>query len=394
MKLSSLRRTRATAPAGVSGAARIDRQTRSIVKRARPGDIAIIDHVDIDRASASALVEARVAAVVNVAPSVSGRYPNLGPELLLAAGVPLVDNVDPAVFSTVNDGDIIRVTGGDIFRGDDRIATGSPQDQDSVASSLEASKAGMATQLEALRANVLEYSTREWALLVDGKGVPSTKVSFEDRHVVVVQRAYDYRGDLRSLKAYIRENDPLFVAIGDGAEVLLEAGYRPDVIMTDADAADVSDSTLRCGAEVVFCAATGDRTERLDRLERLGVDAKLFVTSGTGEDAALVLAHAQRAKLMVLVGSPRTLAELMDTGRAGMASTLVTRASAGADVVHANVVAQLYANRVRTWLVLVLIVLGLCLVAAAIATTPIGQDWWDQLTSWLNDTSKRLGDRL
>lgn len=394
MKLSSLRRTRSVAPAGVSGAARIDRQTRSIVKRAQPGDIAIIDHVDIDRASASALVEARVAAVVNVAPSVSGRYPNLGPELLLAAGVPLVDNVDPDVFSTVNDGDMIRVTGGDIFRGDHRIATGSPQDQDSVASSLEASKAGMATQLEALRANALEYSTREWALLVEGKGVPATKTSFEDRHVVVVQRAYDYRGDLRSLRTYIRETDPLLVGVGDGAEVLLEAGYQPDVIVTDAEAADVSDSTLRCGAEVVFCAATGDRTERLDRLERLGVDAKLFVTSGTGEDAALVLAHTQRAKLIVLAGSPRSLVELMDTGRAGMASSLVTRASSGASVVHANVVAQLYANRLRTWLVLMLIVLGLCLVAAAIATTPIGQEWWDELTSWLSDTVARLGDRV
>lgn len=394
MKLSSLRRTRSVAPAGVSGAARIDRQTRSIVKRAQPGDIAIIDHVDIDRASASALVEARVAAVVNVAPSVSGRYPNLGPELLLAAGVPLVDNVDPDVFSTVNDGDMIRVTGGDIFRGDHRIATGSPQDQDSVASSLEASKAGMATQLEALRANALEYSTREWALLVEGKGVPATKTSFEDRHVVVVQRAYDYRGDLRSLRTYIRENDPLFVGVGDGAEVLLEAGYQPDVIVTDAEAADVSDSTLRCGAEVAFCAATGDRTERLDRLERLGVDARLFVTSGTGEDAALVLAHTQRAKLIVLAGSPRSLVELMDTGRAGMASSLVTRASSGASVVHANVVAQLYANRLRTWLVLMLIVLGLCLVAAAIATTPIGQEWWDELTSWLSDTVARLGDRV
>jgi uncharacterized membrane-anchored protein len=394
MKLSSLRRTRATAPAGVSGAARIDRQTRAIVKRARPGDIAIIDHVDIDRASASALVEARVAAVVNVAPSVSGRYPNLGPGLLLAAGVPLVDNVDPEVFSTVNDGDIIRVTGGEIFLGDDRIATGSPQDQDSVASSLEASKVGMATQLEALRANAMEYSTREWALLVDGRGVPATMTSFEGRHVIVVQRAYDYRGDLRSLKTYMRENGPLFVGVGEGAEVLLEAGYQPDVIVTDAEAADVSDATLRCGAEVVFCAASGDRTERLDRLERLGIDAKLFVTSGTGEDAALVLAHTQRAKLIVLAGSPRSLVELMDTGRAGMASSLVTRASSGASVVHANVVAQLYANRVRTWLVLVLILLGLCLVAAAIATTPIGQEWWDQLLSWLRDASTRLRDRF
>ena len=123
MKLS-LRKPRSSANGGVSGPARLDRRTRNIVRRINPGDIAIIDHVDIDRHAALSLVEAEVAAVVNIAPSISGRYPNLGPELLVEAGIVLLDDVGAEVFQAVNDGDTVRIDGDTIYRDDDVIGSG------------------------------------------------------------------------------------------------------------------------------------------------------------------------------------------------------------------------------------------------------------------------------
>jgi uncharacterized membrane-anchored protein len=381
MKLSSMRRSRAAGHSGTTGNARVDRRTRAVVKRLRPGDIAVIDHVDIDRESAAALVEARVAAVVNVAPSVSGRYPNLGPEVLPQAGVPIVDNVDPEVFNLITDGDLIRVDGGDIYSGDQRVASGVAQDADSVAAALVAAKDGIATQLDAFSANTVEHLRAERALLLDGEGVPATTTVFRGRHALVVRRAFDYRRDLASITSYIRENSPVLVGVDAGADALLEAGYRPDLIVTDLE--DVSDRALGCGAEVVLHGASGDQARR-DRLDRLGVSASTFVTSGTSQDAALLLAHAHGARLIVLAGSHASLAEFLDIGRSGMASSFLTRAAVGSTVLDARAVAQLYRHRVSGWLVFLLVVIAIGLVAAAILTTPLGQDWLDQVRTWLH----------
>src|SRR3954452_1211618 len=93
MRLPTLRRTRTAEPGTFSGIARLDRRTKRLVGRLRPGDIAVIDHVDIDRVAADSLVAVGVAAVLNVKPSISGRYPNLGPEVLIQAGIVLVDDL-------------------------------------------------------------------------------------------------------------------------------------------------------------------------------------------------------------------------------------------------------------------------------------------------------------
>jgi uncharacterized membrane-anchored protein len=392
MRLTSLRRGRAPDLTGISGPARLDRRTRSIVKRIRPGDIAVIDHVDIDRAAAVALVEAGAVAVVNLAPSVSGRYPNLGPEVLVEAGVVLVDNVDSEVFSAIADGEMIRVHGADIYKGDQHLGSGTRQDADSVSASLEVSKVAMASRLDAFSANAMEHLRRERALLLDGEGVPDLGTSLADRHVIIVRRAFDYLRDLESLRTYIRENAPVLVGVDAGADVLLEAGYRPDIIVTDLE--EVTDTALQCAAEVVVPAGEDRRVKGLDRLERLGVDHTTFTTGGTSEDSAILLAHAHHARLIVLAGSHSSLREFLDIGRSGMASSFLTRAAAGSRLVDARAVAQLYSNRIRTWLALLLMLVGVALVAAAIATTPVGQDWWDQLTKGFGELDSWVRDKV
>jgi uncharacterized membrane-anchored protein len=389
MKLS-LRKPRSSAAGGVSGSARLDRRTRNIVRRIRPGDIAIIDHVDIDRHAALSLVEADVAAVVNVAPSISGRYPNLGPELLVEAGVVLLDDVGSAVFQAVNDGDAVRIDGDTIYRGDEAIGSGVRQTEETVAASMEQAKDGMADQLEAFSANAIEHLRRERGLLLEGEGVPQVSTPIEGRQVVVVLHEFDYARDLRALKTFIRENKPVLIGVDAGADALIESGHRPDIVVTDAD--EISEKALRCGAEIVAHAGSDGRVRGGERLERLGIPHAEFTTGGTAEDAAILLAHANDARLIVMVGSHATLTEFLDKGRSGMASSFLTRAAVGSTLVDAKAVARLYEHRIRTWVVLLVLLVGLVAVGAAIATTPVGQDWWDSISGWFDDLSSWVKD--
>src|SRR3974377_2299159 len=82
---------------GIVAVARVDRRTKNITKRLNPGEIAIIDHSDLDRVSAEELIRRKVAAVVNASMSITGRYPNLGPQLLLDAGIPVIGGRGPDV---------------------------------------------------------------------------------------------------------------------------------------------------------------------------------------------------------------------------------------------------------------------------------------------------------
>jgi uncharacterized membrane-anchored protein len=388
MKLSSLRRSRVHDLRAISGTARLDRRTRQLARRAAPGDIAVIDHIDIDRAAAVALVEAGVAAVVNAAPSVSGRYPNLGPQVLVDAGVALVDNVGSDAFAEISDGDRLRVVDDTIYRGDSVVGCGVRQDAASVATALHSSKEGLTSQLEAFGANAIEHLRRERDLLLDDVDVPALNTQMAGRQVVVVTRAFDCQSDLAALKTYLRETAPLLVGVDAGADVLLAAGYRPDLIVTAAD--EISGAALRCGAEVVRVVAPDARARDSDRLEQLAVQPVDFASSGTPEDAALLLAQAAGAELIVLVGSHSTLLEFLDRGRSTMASAFLTRAAVGPRLVDAKAVASMYRNRLRSWQVVLVVLVAAILVCAAIATTPVGQQWWNSLQQWLTSSYAAL----
>ncbi|MDT7572560.1 MAG: hypothetical protein QOE05_2734 [Actinomycetota bacterium] len=372
MRLALLRRrSRAEGLPGVSGTARLDRRTKDLTKRLRPGDIAVIDHVDLDRVSADALVGSRVAAVINAAPSTSGRYPNLGPEILLAAGIPLLDRVGTDVFAAVREGDLLRLDGDTAYVGEKVVAKGTPQDTESVTAAMAEARAGLHTQLEAFAANTMEYLLKERALLLDGVGVPDVRTDFTGRHALIVVRGYDYREDLAVLRPYIREYRPILVGVDGGADALIEAGYTPDVIVGDMDS--VSDDALRSGAEVVVHAYADGRAPGLQRVQDLGVDGVVFPAAGTSEDVALLLADEKGAALIVAVGTHATLVEFLDKGRQGMASTFLTRLRVGGKLVDAKGVSRLYRQRISNWALVLLIASTLATMAAAVAVSSAGR---------------------
>ena len=377
--------------AGVGGIARLDRRTKNLTKRLRPGDIAVIDHVDIDRVSADALVGCRVAAVVNAAPSISGRYPNLGPEILANAGIPLVDDVGKDVFARLKEGAQVRLEGNTLYAEDGTaVAEGIAQDKDSIAAAMAEARAGLSTQLEAFAANTMEYMKRERALLLDGVGVPDVSTPIDGRHVLIVVRGYDYKEDLGALRPYIRDYRPVLIGVDGGADALIEAGYQPDMIVGDMDS--VSDSALQCGAEVVVHAYPDGRAPGLPRVQELGVEAITFPAAATSEDIAMLLADEKGAKLIVAVGTHATLVEFLDKGRGGMASTFLTRLRLGGKLVDAKGVSRLYRSRISTTALVILVLAAFVAIGSALAVSTAGRiyldllvDQWNSFVFWLEN---------
>jgi uncharacterized membrane-anchored protein len=376
MKMATLRR-RPTGLPGVGGVARLDRRTTRLAGRLNAGDIAIIDHVDLDRVAAQALVAARPAVIINAQPSISGRYPNLGPEVIVAAGIPLVDNVGAEIFGAVKEGTKIRVDGDTIYVGEQPVAQGTAQTGETVAALMTDARVGLVTQLEAFAANTSEYMSRESDLLLDGVGVPEVRTNFAGRHAVVVVRGFNQDKELRALKHYIREYKPVLIGVDGGADALLDAGFKPHVVVGDMDA--VSDAALATGAEVIVHAYPDGRAPGLARVQDLGIPAVTFPTSGTSEDIAMLLADEKGANLIVAVGTHATLTEFLDKGRAGMASTFLTRLRVGGKLVDARGVMRLYRNRISAAALLLLVIAALLAVAAALAASHVGRSYLTDL---------------
>jgi len=389
LKLPITHRTRTDDLPGVAGTARLDRKTKNLTKRLSPGDIAIIDHRDLDRLSAEGLIERQVGAVVNVAASISGRYPNHGPRLLLEAGIPLLDEAGPDLFSRVSEGTWVRLHGQDLYIGEEIVAKGRLQTVASVHSAMVEAKAGAAAQLQAFVANTLEYMTKEGGLLVDGIATPQLRTRFEGRHVLVVVRGHHHREDLATLRSYIREFKPLMVGVDGGADTLLEAGYQPNLIVGDMDS--VSDHGLMCGAELVVHAYPDGQAPGLARVEKLGLTAVVCPAPGTSEDVALLLVDQKGASLIVAVGSHNTLDEFLDRDRAGFSSTFLTRLRVGGKLVDAKGVSRLYRPRVSGWALMALVLAALVIVLLDLVVSPAGEvlrrylsTQWDVVRYWIS----------
>ncbi|MFL6169767.1 MAG: putative cytokinetic ring protein SteA [Ornithinibacter sp.] len=367
---------------GLGGPARVDRRTKDLTKRLRPGDVAVIDHEDLDRVSAEALVACRPAAVVNASSSISGRYPNLGPEILVAAGIPLLDLAGPDVM-TIKDGTELSLEGGAVRTADSTVATATVLDIETVQEAMTHARAGLSDQLEAFAQNTMDYLRKERELLFDGVGVPDIRTDLDGRHALIVVRGYHYKDDLETLRHYIREYKPVLIGVDGGADALIEARHQPDLIVGDMDS--VSDDALRCGAEIVVHAYRDGRAPGLERVRSLGVEPVVFPATGTSEDVAMLLADDKGASLIVAVGTHVTLVEFLDKGRSGMASTFLTRLRVGGKLVDAKGVSRLYRARISGLSLVVMLTVGLLALGAALWSTTGGRALLQVLGARIDD---------
>jgi uncharacterized membrane-anchored protein len=387
------------------GFGRVDARTKRLVQRVQPGDIALIDHEDLDRVSAEALIDAGVAGVVNASRSISGRYPNLGPLTLVRAGIPLVDSVGPLLLRKVREGDPVRLEGDRVLVGDRLVAVGIDQSEEAIREAMAEAQLSLAERFESFATNTVDYMQRERDLLFGGAGLPALAHDLSRRPVLVVVRGYNYKEDLAVLGPYIRDVRPVLLGVDGGADALIEAGYTPDLILGDMDS--VSDDALglarepgrrrfrrRPPTEILLHAYQDGRAPGRARLEALGTPYRVVEASGTSEDVAFLLAHEKGAETIVAVGSHGNLREFLDKGREGMASTFLVRLRVGEILMDAKGVSRVYSPRIRTRDSLLLVGAAIVAIAAVIVVSPplrlYVTQLFEQVRQWLFDLKELL----
>ena len=351
-----------------TGTARLGRRTKSLVRRLGPSDVAIIDHQDIDRASAEELLESGVRVVVNVAQSQSGRFPNPGPLLLVRGGVRLIDAPGAPLFDELGDGEPVTVRGASLFRNGSCLAQGQSLEAGRLEAALAEQRARVTDALEVFAENTLRYLREEGRLLAEGIQFPALKTRFRERHALVVARGPGYKRDLAIVRPYVRDFRPVIVGVDGGADALLQAGMRPHVIVGDMDS--VSDRALKSGAELLVHAYRDGAAPGAERLESLNVKFNTVAASGISEDLALLLAYEKGAELIVAVGTHFNLIEFLERDRAGMSSTFVTRLKVGEILVDAKGVSRLASREVGLWPLIAFTATGLAAVVVAILASP------------------------
>ncbi|WP_063023596.1 putative cytokinetic ring protein SteA [Nocardia niwae] len=394
MKMPALLSRNTETLPGLIGTARVDRNTRRLLGRIGPGDIVVLDEMDLDRMTADRLVEARVGAVINTSPSISGRYPNLGPEALVANGILLLDTVSSDAFKKIKDGVKVRIVDGVVYA--DKLIKKEPEvlvegielTESAITERMIEARNGLADHLEAFAGNTIEFIRTESALLIDGFGVPELDLVMKHRHVVVVADGPEHAEDLQRLKPFIKEYAPILIGVGRGADTLRRRGYQPDVIVGDPE--EITTATMKCGAEVILPADTDGHAKGLERIQDLGIGATTFPSSGSAADLALLLADHHGAALIVTAGAPASLDDFFDRGRRDSnPATFLTRLKVGTKLMDAKAVATLYRNRVSGVAVALVVLAALVAVIVVLLASNSGGDvldWgvdtWNRFARW------------
>lgn len=368
---------------GVIGPARLARRTEDL-SAVRSGDVVVLDVVDLSAESAQSLVERGVAAVVNVSVSSSGRFPNLGPRLLVESGVLLVDRVGEAVWQSLRSGEVVRVHEGAVFRGETPIVTGVEMTPTRVHEQLDEASSGLTNQLDSIVANAADTLRRDRAMLLEGAGIPAVTTAIKGRPTVVVSDGPEARADLKAIRSFIREHDPVLIGVGAGADLLLELGLRPNLLVGRGD--DLSARAIERSGEVVIVSRAG-RLDRPEQFEAHGLQPIVFTAPGAPENLAVLLADQNDAAVIVQVGAPSRLVDVVDGDTADAAGTFIARLRAGSRVVDAQAVSWFARQRLSWFTPLLLLLAGVVAVVAAVATTPLGHEWispvTDSVTSWI-----------
>lgn len=331
--------------------AKVGKKTKILVTKLQPGDIAVIDHRDLDELAAVSLVASKVKAVINADTSMSGRYPNNGPQILLEAKILHLDQAGSMLLEKINDGDLLTIRGNTVYRGAERLAVARIVDAELIRRQTTVAERNLDSLLHDFVQNTLEYALREKELILGSLEIPPLSVPISGRHALVVVRGKSYREDLEAIKHYLDEVKPVLIAVDGGADVLLEYGYVPDLIVGDMDS--VSDQALRKARERVVHAYTDGRAPGMERIRRLGLSAAVMKAPGTSEDIAMLLAYESGARLIVAVGTHSNMIDFLEKGRKGMASTFLVRLKVGSRLVDARGVSQLYRGRLSgRWLLL------------------------------------------
>ncbi len=340
----------------VSGKVIIDSKTKKLVKRIKPGEIAVINHRDLDRISCKSLKKSKVKAVINIDKSISGKYPNTGPLILLKAAIPIIDDCGNKLLNQIKEGNIVTIEKNLIKYKGETIAEGILLTEDIINEKLVAAKKNLNLELEKFINNTLKYARKEKDIILN-LNIPDLGIDFSGQHVLIVVRGRDHRKDLQTVETYIKEMKPIIIAVDGGADACLEMRYKPDIIFGDMDS--ISDRGLKCGAKLIVHAYLDGQAPGMERVKKLNLTADTIPAPGTSEDIAMLMAYEKGAELITAVGTHTNMIDFLEKDRPGMASTMLVRLKVGNKLVDAKGLSKIYENRVHHyyWLEILLAIL-------------------------------------
>jgi uncharacterized membrane-anchored protein len=361
--------------ASIRGIVIVDKKTKRLLTRIKPGQIAVLCHEDIDEIAAYDLIAAKVGAIVNAAPSISGTYMSQGAKILINKGIPLYDCTDQELLTILQDGDSVEIAGDRGLlvarRGTVPISRISHQ---VVEEKWKIAQENMHVRLSKFIDNTLAYAQQEKDFYIVSLPALPLKTKLTRRHVLIVIRGKHFREDLKAIYSYIADYQPVLIGVDGGADALLEMGWKPDLIIGDMDS--ISDQALCSGAEVIIHAYPNGVAPGKERVERLGLAFHVLPASGTSEDVAMLFAYERGAEWIVALGAHSNMVDFLEKGRKGMASTVLVRMKVGTKLIDAKGVSMLYQKRVR-WKNFFLIssAAAVPIVAASLMSPAVQQIW-------------------
>lgn len=353
----------------IKGMLKKDKKTKNLTKRLEYGDIALIDHKDLDEVAALSLVESKIKCLINMSETISGRYPNQGPSILLEANIPIFEVKEENIYNQIVEGDIIEIIDDYIVYKGNKIAQCKLLDEDTIQELLDIGFHNTEKELERFIENTLEYAKKEKGLVTGKISIPRTKTKINGKHVLVVVRGKDYKMDLDAIRSYIDEVNPIFIGVDGGGDALLDYGYIPHIVVGDMDS--VSDKCLKKTKEIIVHAYPDGRAPGLKRIKNLGLDAQVFPAPGTSEDIALLLSYANGADLIVAVGTHTNMIDFLEKGRSGMSSTFLVRLKVGSILVDAKGVNKLYHSSLKLKYVIGIAIAALIPIAIITSMHPL-----------------------
>lgn len=353
----------------IQGIVKRDRVTKNLTKRLEIGDIALISHRDLDEVAALNLVEKGVIAVINTDETISGKYPNLGPEVLVEANIPIFEVKGLESVENIKENDNISIINQKIYIEEDFICDCKKLSDEDVHNLLNKSMKNIGVELDRFIENTLEYAKKEKALVTGEIHIPKIKTNMKKKHVLIVVRGRYYKRDLEAIENYINEVKPVLIGVDGGADALLEFGYTPDIIIGDMDS--VSDKALLTAKEIIVHAFLNGKAPGLERVESLGIEPVIFSSIGTSEDITLLLAYENQADIIVAVGTHNNMIDFLEKGRPGMASTFLTRLKVGDKLVDARGVNKLYSSGFNLKYLVIIILASFLPILTLIIINPV-----------------------
>lgn len=329
----------------IKGTVKKDKKTKNLIKRLKPGDIAIIDHKDLDEIAAISLVESKIKCVINLNSSISGKYPNKGPSILNESGVILLESKNKEIYDIVSEGEELELNDNVVMYKDNIIGTFEELDSKKIQELLKIGYSNLEIELDKFIENTLDYAKREKELVLEKGNMPKIKTKMANKHALVVVRGKDYKKDLIAIQNYISEMRPILIGVDGGGDAIIEFGHVPDIVIGDMDS--VSDRCLQLSKEIIVHAYKDGRAPGLERVKKLGLEAKIFPSAGTSEDIAFLLAYSNNVDLIVAVGTHSNMIDFLEKGRSGMASTFLVRLKIGSKLVDAKGVNMLYRSSLK-----------------------------------------------